>query len=164
MSALEDLINNNKIREKNAKKRENNLLKLDYNDLMANGALVQILMYLAKRTANSYKARLEKDEEKQDLFEAIREILKENKKLQKEYADTDEFADKLKSVLKEKMPNLSDESLNEFKAQCKEVLENDNVKLDAKFFLKDREIKKEIQKDKQTEHNRNKASHNRQRQ
>ena len=161
MSALEDLINNNKIREENAKKRENDLLKLDQNDLMANGALVQILMYLAKRTANSYKAKLEKDKEKQDLFEAIKEILKENKKLQKEYADTDEFADKLKSVLKEKMPNLSDESLNEFKAQCKE---NDNVKLNAEFFLKDREIKKEIQKDKQTEHNRNKASHNRQRQ
>lgn len=164
MSALEDLINNNKIREENAKKREKDLLKLDHNDLMANGALVQILMYLAKRTVNSYKARLEKDEEKQDLFEAIKEILKENKNLQKEYADTDEFADKLKSVLKEKMPNLSDESLNEFKAQCKEVLENDNVKLNAEFFLKDKKIKKEIQKDKQTEHNRNKASHNRQRQ
>ena len=164
MSALEDLINNNKIREENAKKRENDLLRLDHNDLMANGALVQILMYLAKRTANSYKAKLEKDEEKQDIFKAIKELLNENKDLQKEYANTDEFTEKLKEILKEKMPKLSDERLNELKEQCKEVLENDNVKLNAAFFLKDREATKETQKEKQTEHNRHKASVNRQRQ
>lgn len=164
MSALENLQRNNKIREENAKRREKDLLRLDHNDLMANGALVQILMYLAKRTTDSYKAKLEKDEEKQDIFEAMNELLKENKVLQKEYANTDEFADKLKDILKEKMPNLSDESLNEFKEQCKEVLKDDNVKLNAMFFLKDREVKKETQKEKQTEHNRNKISHNRQRQ
>lgn len=164
MSALEDLIANNKEREENAKKRERDLLKLENNDLMANGALVQILMYLAKQTANSYKARLEEDEEKQDIFKAIKELLNENKDLQKEYANTDEFTEKLKEILKEKMPKLSDESLNEFKEQCKEVLENDNVKLNAAFFLKDREAIKETQKEKQTEHNRHKASVNRQRQ
>ena len=84
--------------------------------------------------------------------------------MQKEYANTDEFTEKLKEILKEKMPKLSDESLNEFEKQCKEVLENDNVKLNAAFFLKDREAIKETQKEKQTEHNRHKASVNRQRQ
>lgn len=164
MSALEIFIANNKKREENAKKREEGLLKLENNDLMANGALVKILMYLAKQTANSYKARLEEDEEKQDILEVIKEFLKENKELGKKYANTDEFADRLQELLKEKMPNLINESLNEFKEQCKEVLQNDNTRLNVEFFLKDREIKKETQKEKQTEHNRHKASVNRQRQ
>ena len=65
-------------------------------------------------------------------------------------------------MLKEKMPNLKEKDLAEFKEQCKEVLHNDEAKLNVEFFLKDRD--KEVQKsEKQTEHNKQRQNYNRQR-
>ena len=161
MSALDEYIKNNKQREENAKQREKTMLKLENNDIMANVALMQILMYLTQKISNKYKEDLEKKEEMRDILNVIKEKMSERKDMTLEYFNSDEFTQDLKNV----DSKLSDEKIAEFKEQIKEVVKNDEAELNLAFIFKDREVEKnkETQKERQSEHNRHRQNSNRQR-
>ena len=157
MSAVDMLQRNNEIREANAQKRERDLT-LDNQDIMANTAMLKILAYILQKITNSFHKNEEKQAVKEELIKRIQVAMNDSKEKTMELINSDKFNE----MLKEKMPNLKEKDLAEFKEQCKEVLHNDEAKLNVEFFLKDRD--KEVQKsEKQTEHNKQRQNYNRQR-
>lgn len=157
MSAVDMLQRNNEIREANAQKRERDLT-LDNQDIMANTAMLKILAYILQKITNSFHKNEEEQAVKEELIKRIQVAMNDSKEKTMELINSDKFNE----MLKEKMPNLKEKNLAEFKEQCKEVLHNDEAKLNVEFFLKDRD--KEVQKsEKQTEHNKQRQNYNRQR-
>lgn len=157
MSAVDMLQRNNEIREANAQKRERDLT-LDNQDIMANTAMLKILAYILQKITNSFHKNEEEQAVKEELIKRIQVEMNDSKEKTMELINSDKFNE----MLKEKMPNLKEKDLAEFKEQCKEVLHNDEAKLNVEFFLKDRD--KEVQKsEKQTEHNKQRQNYNRQR-
>lgn len=157
MSAVDMLQRNNEIREANAQKRERDLT-LDNQDIMANTAMLKILAYILQKITNSFHKNEEEQAVKEELIKKIQVAMNDSKEKTMELINSDKFNE----MLKEKMPNLKEKDLAEFKEQCKEVLHNDEAKLNVEFFLKDRD--KEVQKsEKQTEHNKQRQNYNRQR-
>lgn len=157
MSAVDMLQRNNEIREANAQKRERDLT-LDNQDIMANTAMLKILAYILQKITNSFHKNEEEQAVKEELIKRIQVAMNDSKEKTMELINSDKFNE----MLKEKMPNLKEKDLAEFKEQCKEVLHNDEAKLNVEFFLKDRD--KEVQKsEKQTEHNKQRQNYNRQR-
>ena len=157
MSAVDMLQRNNEIREANAQKRERDLT-LDNQDIMANTAILKILAYILQKITNSFHKNEEEQAVKEELIKRIQVAMNDSKEKTMELINSDKFNE----MLKEKMPNLKEKDLAEFKEQCKEVLHNDEAKLNVEFFLKDRD--KEVQKsEKQTEHNKQRQNYNRQR-
>lgn len=157
MGAVDMLQRNNEIREANAQKRERDLT-LDNQDIMANTAMLKILAYILQKITNSFHKNEEEQAVKEELIKRIQVAMNDSKEKTMELINSDKFNE----MLKEKMPNLKEKDLAEFKEQCKEVLHNDEAKLNVEFFLKDRD--KEVQKsEKQTEHNKQRQNYNRQR-